>query len=72
MDDDALQRAAERIAESRSGRFESVRLEASLERSRTQIEALAAAAEQLERSLPDRVGEAIQEGLRARDARRRP
>lgn len=64
MDDDALQRAVDRIAESRSGRFESVRLEASLERSRAQIDALAAAAELLERSLPDRVGEAIQEGLR--------
>lgn len=64
MDDDALQRAVDRIADSRAGRFESVRLEATLERSRGQIEALASAAELIERSLPDRVSEAIQEGLR--------
>lgn len=64
MDEDALQRAVDRIAESRAGRFEAVRLEAALERSRAQIDALAAAAEHVERSLPDRVGVAIQEGLR--------
>ena len=64
MDEDALQRAVDRIAESRAGRFESVRLEAALERSRSQIDALATAAEQLERTLPERVGTAIQEGLR--------
>jgi hypothetical protein len=63
MDEVALERAVARIAESRQGRFEGVRLEATLERSRTQIEALGASAEALERSLPDRIGEAIRDGL---------
>ncbi|MBM3676670.1 MAG: hypothetical protein FJW96_02135 [Actinobacteria bacterium] len=64
MDEDARERAAERIAEARHGRFEAARLEAALERSRARIDALAAAAEELEQGLPDRVGDAVQEGLK--------
>lgn len=64
MDDEVLARARKRIADARAGRFETVRLEAALERSRHQVEALAAAAAELETSLPDRVGTAVQEGLR--------
>ncbi len=64
MDEQALERARQRIADARAGRFETTRLEAALERSRHQVEALAAAAAELESSLPDRVGEAVQEGLR--------
>ncbi len=63
MDEDALQRAVERIAESRAGRFEAVRLEATLERSRAQIDSLASAVEIFERILPERIGAAVQEGM---------
>jgi chromosome segregation ATPase len=68
MDEQALERARERISEAREGRFEALRLEAALERARMGVESLAAAAERLEHGLPDRVGEtvheAVQEGLR--------
>ena len=64
MDDQALARARTRIAEAREGRFETTRLEAALERARTQVEALATATAELEGQLPDRVHEAVREGLR--------
>lgn len=64
MDEQALQRARVRIAEAREGRFESTRLEAALDRARLHIESLATAAAELEGQLPDRVGEAVREGLR--------
>lgn len=64
MDEQALERARMRIAEAREGRFETTRLEAALERARTQVEALATATGALEAELPDRVGEAIREGVR--------
>ena len=64
MDEQALERARTRIAEAREGRFESTRLEAALDRARTQVEALATAAAEFEGQLPERVGEAVREGLR--------
>jgi chromosome segregation ATPase len=64
MDEQALERAKRRIAEARAGRSETARLEAVLDRSRAQLEALGTAASELEDSLPGRVGEAIREGLR--------
>jgi hypothetical protein len=64
MDDDALERARQRLADARAGRDGGVRLEAALERSRAQVEALANAAAEVERELPDRIGEAIREGMR--------
>ena len=64
MDEQALERARTRIAEAREGRFESTRLEAALDRARTQVEALATATAELEGQLPERVGEAVREGLR--------
>ncbi len=64
MDAEALQRARERIAAARGGRFESVRFEAALERARREVEQLGRAAAELEGDLPSRVGEAVQEGLR--------
>jgi hypothetical protein len=64
MDDDALERARQRLADARAGRDGGVRLEAALERSRAQVEALANAAAEVERDLPDRIGEAIREGMR--------
>lgn len=63
MDEQALERAKQRIAEARAGRNEEGRFEAALRRSREEVEALGAAAQALEASLPDRVGAAVQEGL---------
>lgn len=64
MDEQALERAKLRIAEARAGRVDTSRFEAALDRSRAQLEALATATSALEDSLPDRVGEAVREGLR--------
>ncbi len=63
MDQLALQRATERIAQAREGR-DLVRFEAVLERSRTQIEALATTASELETGLPERIQAAVGEGFR--------
>lgn len=64
MDEQALERAKRRIAEGRAGRADLARFEAALDRSRGQIEALARTAEELESALPDRIGDAVREGLR--------
>lgn len=69
MDEQALERAKQRIAEARNasesgrGRNED-RFEAALRRSREEVEALGAAALALETAMPERIGEAVQEGLR--------
>jgi hypothetical protein len=60
MDDAAVQRALERIAGAAGTRAEPAAVDATLERARAQVEALAAAAAELEAGLP----EAIQDGLR--------
>lgn len=65
MDETALQRATQRIADLRAARLEPARVEAALERSRAQIESLAAAAAELEASIPAQVGAAVRDGLRA-------
>jgi len=59
-----VQRAMERIAGAAEGRIEPAAVDAALERAREQVEALAAAAAELEASLPTRVGDAVQDGLR--------
>ncbi len=66
MDEQALERAKKRIADARStaNRNEEGRFEAALRRSREEVEALGAAALTFEAALPNRVGEAVQEGLR--------
>jgi hypothetical protein len=64
MDEAALERAKQRIADAAAGRPESALLEAALERSREQIAALAATAAELEASIPGQVGTAVREGLR--------
>ncbi len=70
MDEQALERAKRRIAEARDAaengraRNEEGRFEVALRRSREEVEALGAAALALEAALPERVGEAVQEGLR--------
>jgi hypothetical protein len=65
MDVFALERAKERIADAAAGRPEPARIEAALERSRAQIESLAATAAELEAGIPVQVGAAVRDGLRA-------
>ena len=65
MDALALERAKERISDAAAGRAEPARIEAALERSRAQIEALAATAAELEAGIPVQVGAAVRDGLRA-------
>ena len=64
MDEQALERANARIADAAAGRVAPVRLEAALERSREQIEALAEAAAELQGALPEQIGSAVRDGLR--------
>ncbi len=64
MDEDALDRARERLAEAAAGKAAPADVEAALERARSQVEALAATAADLEASLPGQVGDAVREGIR--------
>jgi hypothetical protein len=64
MDEIALERAKQRIADAAAGRAEPAVLEAALERSRAQVEALAATAASLEASIPAQVTVAVRDGLR--------
>jgi hypothetical protein len=64
VDLQALERAQRRIADAAAGRSQPAEVEAVLERSRDQIEALAAAAAELEASIPANVGAAVRDGLR--------
>jgi hypothetical protein len=65
MDAEAIARAQARIQEAAEGRVEPAQVDAAFERARAQVEALAAAAAELESTLPARVGDAVQDGLRA-------
>jgi hypothetical protein len=60
----AIERANERLRQAAEGRKEPAVLEATLERARDQIEALAETAAGLEATLPERVGEAVDTGIR--------
>ena len=64
MDEKTLERAKARIAEAGSGRVAPAELEAALERTRIQIESLAAAAAELEGTLPEQISAAVHESLR--------
>ena len=64
VDEDALARARERLAEAAAGKPQPADVEAALDRARSQIEALAETAAELESTLPARVGEAVREGIR--------
>jgi chromosome segregation ATPase len=64
MDDEAVKRALERIADAAAGRTQPADVDAALERAREQIEALAQAAAELETTLPQRVGDAVRDGVR--------
>jgi hypothetical protein len=65
MDPEAIKRAQQRIDRAASGRVEPAQVDATLERAREQVEALAATAAELESTLPSRIGDAVQDGLRA-------
>lgn len=65
VDEQALERAKARIAEAAAGRVAPADLEAALERARVQIESLAGAAAELEGTLPQQIGAAVHDGLRA-------
>jgi hypothetical protein len=60
MEQDAIARAMQRLGEAAEGRSDPAALDATLERARTAVEALAATTAELEAGLPD----AIQEGIR--------
>jgi hypothetical protein len=64
MDADAIARAQARIDQAAAGRVEPAQVDATLERAREQVEALAATAAELQSSLPAQVGDALQDGLR--------
>jgi hypothetical protein len=64
VDRDALERARDRLAEAAEKKPQPGDVEAALDRARAQVEALAAAAAELEASLPERVGEAVRDGIR--------
>jgi hypothetical protein len=64
VDEFALERAKQRVAEAAERRSDPGVLEAVLERSRAQVEALAGAAADLEASIPVQVSAAVRDGLR--------
>ena len=64
MDEGAIERARRRLARVAEGRTDPAAVEAALERARAGIEALAETTAKLEATLPERVDEAVQQGLR--------
>jgi hypothetical protein len=65
VDENALERAKARIADAGTGRVAPAQLEATLERARAQIEGLAEATAELEGALPEKIGAAVHDSLRA-------
>jgi hypothetical protein len=64
MDEAALKRALERLAGAAEGKSDPGAVDAALERAREQLEALAQTAAELEATLPEKVGNAVEDGLR--------
>jgi hypothetical protein len=65
MDDETLNRVQERLAEAAQQHTQTADVDSALERARAQVEQLAELAANLESSLPDRVGNAVRDGVRA-------
>jgi hypothetical protein len=65
VDEKALERARERVAQAAEERTEAADVDSALERARAQIEHLAELAASIETSLPEQVGSAVREGVRA-------
>jgi hypothetical protein len=64
VDEGAIERARRRLARAAEGRTDPAAVEAALERARAGIEALAETTARIESTLPEKVEEAVQEGLR--------
>jgi hypothetical protein len=64
MTDDAIERARTRLQEAAEGRPDAAAVDAALERARAQVEELAQAAAQIEATLPAKIDDALQDGLR--------
>src|SRR2546423_12364869 len=64
MTDDAIDRARERLREAAEGRPDPAEVDAALERTRAQVEELAAAAAEIQATLPSKIEDALQDGLR--------
>ncbi len=64
MTDDAIDRARKRLEEAAEGRPDPAAVDAVLERARAQVEELAQAAAQIEATLPAKIDDALQDGLR--------
>jgi len=65
VDYSAVERARERLEAAAQNKTQPGDVQAALDRARAQIEELAELAAKLEETLPARVGEAVQDGLRA-------
>jgi hypothetical protein len=65
MDRDALERARRRLAEAREEGPSRADLEATLERAESALDGLAQTATELETAVPERLGAAIEESMRA-------
>jgi hypothetical protein len=65
MNRDALARAQARLVEARADRPNRIELEAALDRAESALGALAQTAAELETTVPERLGAAIDEGMRA-------
>src|SRR5262245_29701887 len=63
MDEQALERARQRIADARADGVTQARLDAALERARAEVMRLARVADELEESLPKQVGTAVRDGI---------
>jgi hypothetical protein len=64
MNRDAMERARTRLAEAREERPSRLDLEAALERAESALDHLARTAAELEATVPERLGAAIEEGMR--------
>ena len=64
MTDDAIDRARERLREAAEGRPDAAAVDAALERARAEVEELAQTAANLEATIPSKVEDADQDGLR--------
>ena len=63
MDQEAIERARERLADAAGGRIQPAEVDAVLERARQGLQELATAAAELEGGLPEKIGDAVREGV---------
>ena len=64
MHENAIQRAREHVERAGGSTWDAAAVDAALERARAGVEALAQTAAELEAALPQRVGEAVRDGVR--------